>query len=139
MVTRAITIMQHLLQNCYCVCGHFWTSGIIAGWPLLLKFLRKLFVLVNLLQMDLWIIHHQWINAFFPVNFLYFYLSLIVGRIFVYIICFEIASVFSLIVLNFLHIFTQSSQNLLKKWLLFSLILLNILTFVLYLMSGHPV
>ena len=27
MTTRTITILQHLQQNCYCACGHFWTSG----------------------------------------------------------------------------------------------------------------
>ena len=27
MATRTITILQHLLQNCYCASGHFWTSG----------------------------------------------------------------------------------------------------------------
>ena len=24
---RTVTILQHPLQNCYCACGHFWTSG----------------------------------------------------------------------------------------------------------------
>ena len=27
MVTLTITILQHLLQNCYCMCDHFVTSG----------------------------------------------------------------------------------------------------------------
>ena len=26
MVTRTITILQQMLQNCYCACDHFWTS-----------------------------------------------------------------------------------------------------------------
>ena len=27
-VTRAITILQHMLQNCYCACDHFMTSDV---------------------------------------------------------------------------------------------------------------
>ena len=28
MVTRTITILQHMLQNCYCACVHFTLSGV---------------------------------------------------------------------------------------------------------------
>ena len=28
MDTRTITILQHMLQNCYCACDHFTLSGV---------------------------------------------------------------------------------------------------------------
>ena len=42
MVTRTITILQHMLQNCYCACVHFTLSGVkVLRSPYLIHQVRR--------------------------------------------------------------------------------------------------